>query len=84
MVSSSVIPTREQLVARAAELVPLLQKHARWAEDNRRLHDEVVEALADAGVFKLRDQLAGKSVAIVLSGANVDTPTLRKVLNREL
>jgi alkylation response protein AidB-like acyl-CoA dehydrogenase len=54
MVSKTVIPTREQLVDRAAELVPLLQKHARWAEENRRLHDEVVEALADAGVFKLR------------------------------
>ena len=50
----TVIPTREELVDRAAELVPLLQKHARWAEDNRRLHEEVMEALADAGVFKLR------------------------------
>lgn len=50
----TVIPTREQLVDRASELVPLLQKHAPWAEENRRLHDEVVEALADAGVFKLR------------------------------
>lgn len=50
----NVIPTREELVNRAAELVPLLQKHARWAEDNRRLHEEVVEALSDAGVFKLR------------------------------
>lgn len=50
----TVIPTREELVDRAAELVPLLQKHARWAEDNRRLHEEVVEGLSDAGVFKLR------------------------------
>src|ERR1041384_4577405 len=54
MVPKTVIPTREELVDRAAELVPLLQKHARWAEDNRRLHEEVMEALADAGVFKLR------------------------------
>jgi alkylation response protein AidB-like acyl-CoA dehydrogenase len=54
MVPKTVIPTREELVGRAAELVPLLQKHARWAEDNRRLHDEVVEALSEAGVFKLR------------------------------
>jgi threonine dehydratase len=37
-----------------------------------------------AGLIRLRQQLAGKSVAIVMSGANVDAPTLRKVLNREL
>lgn len=48
------IPTREQLVRNAADLVPLLRKHAAWAEENRRLHDETVEALAAAGVFKLR------------------------------
>ncbi|WP_119728804.1 acyl-CoA dehydrogenase family protein [Thermomonospora amylolytica] len=47
-------PSREQLVRKSAELVPLLQKHASWAEENRRLHDEVIEGLADAGVFKLR------------------------------
>jgi alkylation response protein AidB-like acyl-CoA dehydrogenase len=47
-------PPREQLVRKSAELVPLLQKHASWTEENRRLHDEVIEGLADAGVFKLR------------------------------
>jgi alkylation response protein AidB-like acyl-CoA dehydrogenase len=48
------VPTREELVRRASELVPLLQKHAPWAEENRRLHEEVVEALIDADMFKLR------------------------------
>jgi alkylation response protein AidB-like acyl-CoA dehydrogenase len=48
------VPTRAELVRRAAELVPLLRKHAQWTEENRRLHDETIEALADAGVFKLR------------------------------
>jgi alkylation response protein AidB-like acyl-CoA dehydrogenase len=48
------VPTSEELVRRASELVPLLQKHAPWGEEHRRLHDEVVEALADAGMFKLR------------------------------
>lgn len=48
------IPTREQLVRKASDLIPLLRKHAPWAEENRRLHDETIEALADAGVFKLR------------------------------
>ena len=37
-----------------------------------------------AGLFALRDQLAGKTVAVVLSGSNIDEPTLRRVLSREL
>ncbi|GGS42504.1 MULTISPECIES: acyl-CoA dehydrogenase family protein [Actinokineospora] len=48
------VPPREELVQRAAKLAPLLQKHANWSEENRRLHDEVVEAMADAELFKLR------------------------------
>jgi len=47
-------PTRTELVRRASDLVPLLQKHASWTEENRRLHDEAVEAMADAGLFKMR------------------------------
>ena len=37
-----------------------------------------------AGLMALRETLAGKSVAIVLSGANIDAETLRRVLSREL
>jgi alkylation response protein AidB-like acyl-CoA dehydrogenase len=48
------IPGREQLVQRAADLVPLLQKNAAWSEENRRLHDETIEALAEAGIFRMR------------------------------
>lgn len=33
-----------------------------------------------AGLLSLRDRLAGKTVAIVLSGSNIDRPTLRKIL----
>jgi len=33
-----------------------------------------------AGLVALRDQLAGKTVAIVLSGSNIDAATLRRVL----
>lgn len=47
-------PGREELVGRAAELVPMLRKHASWAEQNRRLHEDVVSALSEAGLFKLR------------------------------
>ncbi|MEE4542469.1 acyl-CoA dehydrogenase family protein [Streptomyces sp. V4-01] len=45
---------RTELVRRTAELAPVLRSHAQWGEENRRLHDESLEALADAGVFKMR------------------------------
>jgi alkylation response protein AidB-like acyl-CoA dehydrogenase len=53
-VTTTPVPTTTELVSRAADLVPLLKKHATWTEENRRLHEETVEALADAGIFKLR------------------------------
>ncbi|HTJ46549.1 MAG TPA: pyridoxal-phosphate dependent enzyme, partial [Kofleriaceae bacterium] len=37
-----------------------------------------------AGLRALRDQLAGKTVAVILSGANIDENSLRRVLNREI
>jgi threonine dehydratase len=37
-----------------------------------------------AGLMKLRDTLAGKTVGIVLSGANIDAVTLRRVLDGEI
>jgi threonine dehydratase len=37
-----------------------------------------------AGLFALRDQLAGKTVAVILSGSNIDAATLRRVLSGEL
>ncbi len=48
------VPARTQLVRRASELVPLLQRNSTWTEENRRLHEESIEALADAGIFKMR------------------------------
>ncbi|MCY0938962.1 acyl-CoA dehydrogenase family protein [Streptomyces sp. H34-S4] len=48
------VPTREQLVRRASELVPVLRKNSDWSEDNRRIHDDSIEALADAGFFRMR------------------------------
>ena len=37
-----------------------------------------------AGLLALREALAGKSVAVCLSGANIDHETLRRVIAREL
>jgi alkylation response protein AidB-like acyl-CoA dehydrogenase len=54
MVLKTDVPTREQLVHRASELVPLLRQNAAWSEENRRIHEESIEALADAGIFRMR------------------------------
>ena len=37
-----------------------------------------------AGLLRLREQLAGQTVAIVLSGGNIDAATLRRVVTGEL
>jgi len=37
-----------------------------------------------AGLISLRETLAGKSVAVILSGSNIDGPTLARVLAQEL
>ena len=37
-----------------------------------------------AGLVKLRHELAGRSVAVILSGSNIDGTTLRRVLSGEL
>lgn len=47
-------PPKDELVRRASELVPLLREKALWMDENRRLHDDVIEALADAGILKMR------------------------------
>ncbi|MCI4061227.1 acyl-CoA dehydrogenase family protein [Micromonospora sp. R77] len=47
-------PPTAELVRRAAELAPLLQKNAIWQEENRRLHDGTIEALTDAGLLRMR------------------------------
>lgn len=52
--SVSQAPPKDELVHRAVQLVPLLRDKAVWMDENRRLHDEVIEALADAGLLKMR------------------------------
>jgi 3-hydroxy-9,10-secoandrosta-1,3,5(10)-triene-9,17-dione monooxygenase len=47
-------PPREELVRRATELVPLLRARARWIDDNRRLPEDVMEALEESGLLKMR------------------------------
>jgi 3-hydroxy-9,10-secoandrosta-1,3,5(10)-triene-9,17-dione monooxygenase len=47
-------PPKEELVQRAAQLVPLLREKALWMEENRRIHDDVIEAITGAGLLKMR------------------------------
>ncbi|MFV2086834.1 acyl-CoA dehydrogenase family protein [Micromonospora sp. LOL_021] len=47
-------PPGAELVRRATELVPLIRRHATWQEENRVLHEEVLQEIADAGLMKMR------------------------------
>jgi len=47
-------PPQVDLVQRATELIPLIRKHADWQEQNRVLHDEVIDAMRNAGLLKMR------------------------------
>jgi len=66
------VPTRAELVQRASELAPLIKQHAAWAEDNRRIHDDVIDAIAAAGLFRLRSPKR-------YGGYEADTRTLVEV-----
>ncbi len=66
---STTQPTLEQVKSSLSELVPMLREKAQWSEENRRLHDDSLQALADAGVFKLRMPLR-------YGGLEADTRTL--------
>ncbi|WP_059008852.1 acyl-CoA dehydrogenase family protein [Streptomyces specialis] len=45
--------THDELVARAEALQPLLREHAATTENERRVPDTVIDAIAEAGLFKL-------------------------------
>ncbi|MBL6277365.1 acyl-CoA dehydrogenase family protein [Micromonospora fiedleri] len=47
-------PTRDEIRRRAADLVPVLRANALASERNRGLTDETVQAMTDAGIFRLR------------------------------
>jgi alkylation response protein AidB-like acyl-CoA dehydrogenase len=46
-------PTQEELVKRAYALGPILARNAATTEVDRRAHEENIEAIADAGLFRL-------------------------------
>ncbi|MEV6304148.1 acyl-CoA dehydrogenase family protein [Actinoplanes sp. NPDC051861] len=48
------VVTRDELIDRVSQLVPQLRKNAVRSDETRRLADDSIDALADAGVFRLR------------------------------
>jgi alkylation response protein AidB-like acyl-CoA dehydrogenase len=53
-VTATIEDSRARLVSRIAELRPALADKAGWTEEKGRLHEETLELLADAGVFRMR------------------------------
>jgi alkylation response protein AidB-like acyl-CoA dehydrogenase len=66
-------PPRAELVGRASDLVGLIRKHAMWQEEHRLLHDEVLQAVHDAGLLKMR-------IPVHYGGFESDVRTVCEVL----
>src|SRR5687768_14798737 len=47
------LKTSSDLAQRAKDLVPLIDQHAAWTDENGRLHDEVVAAFHREGMFQM-------------------------------
>jgi 3-hydroxy-9,10-secoandrosta-1,3,5(10)-triene-9,17-dione monooxygenase len=53
MTTETKIPTKEELIARAEAMLPALRERSREAEENRRLQDETVQEMVEAGFPKI-------------------------------
>ncbi|GIG56791.1 acyl-CoA dehydrogenase [Longispora fulva] len=54
MPTSINVPTQEELVRRVRDIAPVIRATAEWSSENRRLHDDALRALTEAGVFRMR------------------------------
>jgi alkylation response protein AidB-like acyl-CoA dehydrogenase len=72
--NTTVAPSREELIRRAADLAPLLNKNAIWQEENRVLHEDTIVALTEAGMLRL-------TLPARYGGYECDTATLVDVLS---
>ncbi|KZM73269.1 acyl-CoA dehydrogenase family protein [Nocardia terpenica] len=52
--STVAVPSREELVQRVSDIAPVLRANIEWSTEHRRLHEETVKALTDAGMFRMR------------------------------
>ncbi|GIG58237.1 acyl-CoA dehydrogenase [Longispora fulva] len=67
-------PPQTDLVGRATGLVEVIRKHATWQEENRVLHEEVLQGLTDAGIMKMR-------VPVRYGGYESDVRTITSVIS---
>jgi alkylation response protein AidB-like acyl-CoA dehydrogenase len=51
--AATAVPASDELLARIRELQPLIEQHAARGEQDRRVVEESITALTDAGVFKI-------------------------------
>src|SRR5580658_7181317 len=51
--TTEAVPTREQLIERATALRPILERNADEAERTRRIPQENIDALREAGLLKV-------------------------------
>ena len=72
-VAMETIPSPDELIGRARSLVPLLRANATKAEQLRRLPDETVRALEDAGLFRMLQPVAR-------GGYGTDAVTISRVM----
>jgi alkylation response protein AidB-like acyl-CoA dehydrogenase len=47
------VPSRAELVQRVTDIVPVLRANAQWGDQHRRLAEESVDAMIDAGVLRM-------------------------------
>jgi 3-hydroxy-9,10-secoandrosta-1,3,5(10)-triene-9,17-dione monooxygenase len=52
--TTTTAPSRTELARRADQLVPLLRRNALWGEQHRRLPEDTIQALSDAGILRMR------------------------------
>ncbi len=51
--ATGTVPTSEELLRRVGELQPLLAKNSAQGEHDRRVVEDSIQALTEAGVFKI-------------------------------
>lgn len=80
-------PTNAFKIRNAISVMTLLSEEQRRRGVVLRTTHNLAEgagATPFAGLRLLRDRLAGRKVAVVLSGSNIDAETLRRVANGEI
>ncbi|MBM6405592.1 acyl-CoA dehydrogenase family protein [Phycicoccus sp. CSK15P-2] len=68
-------PTKEDLLKGVDDAISVIKERASWSAENRRLHEDTIAALQDAGVFRMR-------VPAQYGGLETDAKTMVEVADR--